>query len=806
MKHSIDMPAARQFLMTCLCLALPALGALPTGSSAAAEKPSWDDLAERLRNLDARVFPAKGDKARELAQMLARHIRSRVQAVNRRENQAWQRVKDRAGWEKYRDTRLHALRESLGPFPPTPKSLKVYVTRTLQGDGYRIENLVLESRPGLVVTANLYLPARPGKSMPGILISHSHHNPKTQGELQDMGMTWARSGCLVLVMDHLGHGERRQHPFRSARDYPHPFRAGRQDYYFRYLTGFQLQLAGESLLGWMVWDLMRGVDLLLSRPGIDKDRILLLGAVAGGGDPAGVSAALDPRIKAVVPFNFGGPQPDYAIPADAGRDFYYFGVPSWESTRCLRLGAQGGFAQWLIVGSVAPRRSVYAHEFAWDRERDPVWPRLQKIFGWYNVADHLAVAFGRGSLKGKAPESSHCNNIGPLHRSKIYPALKRWFDMPVPKEYSKRRSPDELVCLTPALTRELRPRPVHALAAALAEKQIAAARRQLDKRTPRERRQRLRQVLGRLLGEVAPAADPKPRGHQKQRLANVTVERLALEVEPGIVVPVVLLLPPHKPGARLPVVLGVAQDGKQAFLRQRSEALAELLGSGVAVCLPDVRGTGETRPAGTTRRHSGTDTSLSAAEWMLGQTLVGARLRDVRSVLRYLRGRSDLDRRRVALWGDSFAAPNPKGRNLAVPLDAERWPGQAEPLGGLLALLGALYEEEVHAVSAHGSLVGYLSVLQSPFCYVPHDALVPGVFAAGDLCDLAAAAAPRALRLDGLVDGLNRPVPPEQVAQTFAPARAAYRALKAAARLRLEGSAQGQDSAARWLSRQLLAD
>jgi cephalosporin-C deacetylase-like acetyl esterase len=806
MKRSFCMRLPVQFQRTYLGLAFAALGAILTCPLAADEKPALDDLAKYLRSLDGRVYPSDGEKARELARMLSRHVRSQVQAANRRENQAWQRVQDRAGWEKFRDARLLALRESLGRFPPPPKALKLRVTRELQGDGYRIENLVFETRPGLVVTANLYGPAKPLRSMPGILISHSHHNPKTQGELQDMGMTWARSGCLVLVMDHLGHGERRQHPFRSAKDYPHPFRPGRQDYYFRYNTGLQLQLAGESLLGWMVWDLMRGVDLLLARPGIDKDPIILLGAVAGGGDPAGVTAALDPRITAVGPFNFGGPQPDYAIPADADSDFYYFGIADWESTRCLRLGAQGGFAHWLIVGSVAPRRLIYGHEFSWDLKRDPVWPRLQKVFGWYSAADHLAVAIGRGNLKGKPPDSSHCNNIGTLHRSKIYPALKRWFHMPIPEEYSRHRGPDELVCMTPAVARELRPCPVHVLAADEAKKQVSAARERLAGLAPAERRKHLRQVWARLLGEVAPGADPKVRAHEKKQVGKVAVERLALEVETGILVPVVLLVPSHKAGTRLPVVLGLAQDGKQAFLRQRSEALAELLAGGVAVCLPDVRGTGETRPAGTSRRHRGADTSISATEWMLGHTLVGERLRDVRSVLRYLRGRSDLDRGRIALWGDSFAAPNPKDRELAVPLDAERLPQPAEPLGGVLALLGALFEEDVRVVSVRGGLVGYFSLLQSPFCYVPHDALVPGVFAAGDLCDLAAAAAPRGLRLEGLVDGLNRAVPPEQVARTFAPAQAAYRSLKAASQLRLAETDRARDSGARWLLRQLLAD
>jgi len=98
-------------------------------------------------------------------------------------------------------------------------------------------------------------------------------------------MTWARLGCLVLVMDQLGHGERRQHPFVSAQSYAGEFPVGRQDYHFRYNTGIQLHLIGDSLAldGWDVW---RGVDLLLSRHGIDPKRIVLMGSVAGGGDPA----------------------------------------------------------------------------------------------------------------------------------------------------------------------------------------------------------------------------------------------------------------------------------------------------------------------------------------------------------------------------------------------------------------------------------------------------------------------------------------------------------------------------------------
>jgi dienelactone hydrolase len=761
--------------------------------TAAAVPAGGDDLAARLRDLDGHVFPPDGDTARELPRTLSRDVRARLQAANLRESRAWQEVKTRADWEKYRDARVEALRRSLGEFPPVPVDLKVRITRTLEGDGYRVENLVFESRPGVVVAANLYSPSQPGKSMPGILVCHSHHAPKEQGELQDMGMTWARQGCLVLVPEHIGHGERRQHPFRTDKDYPHPFRTSRQDYFFRYNEGLQLHLAGESLMGWMVWDLMRDLDVLLSRPGVDRERIILLGAVAGGGDPAAVTAALDPHVRAVVPFNFGGVQPDYSTPANAQRDFYWFGVAEWESTRCLRLGARDGFAQWVVAAAAAPRPLIYAHEFAWDRERDPAWPLLQKVYSWYDAGDHLAFSFGRGSVKGTPPESTHCTNIGALHRSKIYPTLQRWFDMPVPEEYSRRRTPDELLCLTPEAAADLRPRPLHELAAEVGERRGEAERRQLAGLNPGERRQQLRRDWARLLGNVEPKADPKVFEKKDQPSAGMTVERIALEVEPGVAVPLLLLLPARNPAGRLPVVLGLAQGGKEGFLKHRPEALAALLDGGAAVCLLDVRGTGETRPADDSRRHSGSSASLSATEWLLGQTLVGSRLRDVRSVLRYLRTRPELDSHRLALWGDSFTPPNPKDRNLAVPLEVDPFPDMAEPLGELLALFGGLFEDDVRAVSVHGGLAGYESLLHSPFCYVPHDALVPGALTAGDLADVAAALAPRPLRLDGLVDGLNREVPADAVAKAFEPARAAYAGAQADGHLRLEqaGRADG---------------
>jgi dienelactone hydrolase len=772
-------------------------------SSASAQSKNAD-LAEQLRRLDAHVLPKNDDPSSRPDGMLGRSIRVRLRAANERESDAWHALRTKADWEKYRDARIRELRQSLGSFPPVPRELQVRITRTIRAEKYRIDNIVFVSRPGLVATANLYTPEPAAKAMPGILICHSHHNPKTQGELQDMGVLWARAGCLVLVMDQLGHGERRQHPFVDAASYPKPFRAGRQDYYFRYNTGLQLHAIGDSLIGWMVWDLMRGVDVLLSRPGIDKERIILLGAVAGGGDPAAVTAALDPRIAAAVPFNFGGPQPEtkYPLSDDSERSFNYAGSGSWESTRNLCLSARDGFLPWAIVGSIAPRRLLYGHEFSWDREHDPVWARLEKIYAWYDARDRLASTHGRGKVTGKPPEASHCNNIGPLQREGIHAAFKRWFGINPPiKEPRERHSAAELTCLTPALARELKSQSLHVLAAALGAERATVARRALAKKKPEERRQQLRRDWAKLLGTVGPSAEAKVSARDKERIGDVSLERLTLEVEPGIVVPL-LLLTPTKTETRPAGVVALAQGGKQAFLKNRATALAELLRAGVAVCLPDVRGTGETGP-GDGRGRSSAATAHAASEEMLGETLVGARLRDVRAVLRYLRGREDVDAGRIVLWGESFVPVNPPERHLAVPLDAEPAPDLAEPLGGLLALFGALFEDDIRAVCVHGGLAGYETMLRSPFVYVPADSVVPGALTAGDLNDVTAALAPRSVRLTGLVDGLNRTLPAEALREIYEPARTAYQSAGARKQLRIETAAPADEPAWRWLLEQL---
>ena len=600
-------------------------------------------LAESVRKIKTHVLtkgeqPTKEERDK-LRRMLSNEIRTRRRKVNAADVKAWRSIKTLRDWYAIRDKRRSDLIHSVGGKPSLSPNLGERVTKHFDGDGFVINNVIFNSRFGSRVTANLYAPEKPRKSMPGILICHSHHNPKTQGELQDMGMIWARAGCYVLVMDQLGHGERRWHPFHSAKDYAKRFRVSRQDYYFRYNLGIQFNLLGHGLIGAMAHDLMGGVSLVLKQPGIDKKRIILLGAVAGGGDPCAVAAAIDDRITAAVPFNFGGPQPEsiYPLPKDADLSFNYMGGGSWESTRNLRRSGSGGFLPWVIVGSIAPRRLIYAHEFSWDKERDPVWKRLKAIYKLHGKPENLASAHGYGKVSLPSSKASHCNNIGAYHRKAgIYAAFEKWFGIPVPKsEYRKRLDRSQLHCIPdvkkPSAVPKTRP------AQREAKRLLAILNKRLLGKKRRDFQQYMQQAWRYVLGDVKPV--PAKGSHPSYQVEDgIRVYRHVLESSPGIKVPLVILTPHNKKKDCLtrPVVVCVSQAGKAEFLKNRADVVAKFLAAGYAVCIPDLRGTGETRP-GTYRGRRSYATGLSSTELMLGGTMVGKRLKDLRSVLALLR-------------------------------------------------------------------------------------------------------------------------------------------------------------------------
>ncbi|MCX6625892.1 MAG: hypothetical protein NTY38_33480, partial [Acidobacteria bacterium] len=279
----------------------------------------------------------------------------------------------------------------------------------------------------------------------------------------------------------------------------------REGYHARYITGMQMYVAGESLMKWMVWDIMRGIDLLLARPDIDREKIILLGAVAGGGDPAAVTAAIDPRISASVPFTYGE-----AIPERGQRGSSFPGLPdpgwgSWETTRNLPNSIRDGFLPWLICASVAPRRFIFSYEMGWNVETVPAWHRYKKVFGLYDALDNLDEAHGFGGFPGPG----ECANIGPAQRRTLYPELRKWFGIPIPEfEPADRRPEAELASLSPDTAASLGMREVHELVREKAVANVEAARAALAPLSTRERREWLRKRWLARLGDIEPNPNP----------------------------------------------------------------------------------------------------------------------------------------------------------------------------------------------------------------------------------------------------------------------------------------------------------
>lgn len=737
-----------------------------------------EKIAVQLQGISPHV--ALPEDREQLRTMLGRSLREQLASANRASSADWARIQSREDWERFRQEKLAALRKAIGPLPARLTPPRTLLTGRIQGEGFQIQNLVYESRPGLIVTANLYVPDPPRDSMPGLLLSHSHHNPKHEGELQDMGMTWARAGCYVLVPDHLGHGERRQHPFVTAADYGGPFQVGRQDYYFRYDTSLQLYLVGETLMGWMVHDLITGVDQLLAQPKIDSKRIILLGSVAAGGDSAAVAGALDERIAGVCPFNFGGPQPEspYPLPADAETSFNYAGSGSWESTRNLYRSAVDGFLPWTIVGSIAPRHVIHAHEFNWDRERDPAWNRYEKIWGWYDSNERLAFTHGHGTIRDQEPPGSHCNNIGVIHRRQIHEALRRWLSIDVKPsdEYQSRRTREELTCLTEAARQQLQPQPLHQILAAMADRQLSEARQAQAMAIPPARRKLVRESWTSLLGDVEPPqrVSVRERMPAMERIGELTIRRELLDVEPGITVPLLIIFPHQENrSARHALVVRIAPDGIAGMLHRQVAEFANLLRAGKAIALVEVRGSGASS-SGTDHGQQGAVTAHSATELMLGHTLVAGQIRDLRAAWRHLADFREIDRTTMSICGDSSHEPLPPAATFSYPRRIANRPPECLPQASLVALLLALFEDEVLSVEGIGGLTSFRSALDSPFVQIPHGCIVPSMLREGDLSELVAALVPREVTLRGLVDGRGRTVVQSVSAQVYANAIRTY--------------------------------
>ncbi len=229
-------------------------------------------------------------------------------AVDRRSAAFETMLKSEAACRQWQADRRKFFLEQIGGLPPrTP--LNAAIVGRLQGQGYKVEKIIFESRPGFHVTGNLYLPDSP-PPWPAVLVPCGHsHDGKSVGQYQRASILLAKHGMAAMCYDPIGQGERYQmldvsqqrSVFDDAKHVPTPHPNVRYMCTTEHtMIGLGSALVGGNTAGFRVWDGMRVIDYLQSRPDIIADKIGCTGN-SGGGTETAYLMALDERIVAAAP-------------------------------------------------------------------------------------------------------------------------------------------------------------------------------------------------------------------------------------------------------------------------------------------------------------------------------------------------------------------------------------------------------------------------------------------------------------------------------------------------------------------------
>jgi hypothetical protein len=308
----------------------------------------------------------------------------------------------REAWEEQRTELRELIWEKIGVKPDHSLDLDLRETGEIQMDGYTIKNVYYQSRPGLYVTGNLYIPEGKGP-FPGVVGMHGHW---AQGRLaervQSRGHSLAKNGYVCLLVDAWGSGERSTNH-------------GDFEYHGAGLGGALFNL-GESLMGAQIVDNMRAVDLLCSLECVDSDRIGATGA-SGGGNQTMWLSAMDERIRAAVPVVSVGTFQSYIMRSNCICECLPDGLTFTEESGVLGLIAPRAlkicncledsnptFYPSEMLRSYNETRKVYKAygkdtELAYQIFNMPhgYWPEIrQTMLGWFDL--HLKGA-GHGAPK-----------------------------------------------------------------------------------------------------------------------------------------------------------------------------------------------------------------------------------------------------------------------------------------------------------------------------------------------------------------------------------------------------------------------
>jgi hypothetical protein len=285
-------------------------------------------------------------------------------------------------WQK----KLHAkLTELVGGFPAERVPLRPVTLETREFPAYRREKVLFDSRPGMSVVAYvLTLNKGPASRQPVMICVPGHGrgvddivgiDEKGQdrtdkaGYQHDFAIQVAEAGIAAVAIEPVAFGCRR-HAAAVAR--------GLSTNSCNPSSGGALML-GQTMIAWRVYDVMRTIDYIETRPDLDVRRVGCMG-ISGGGSCTVFASALEPRIQVAYVSGYLNTFRDSIGSLSHCIDNYVPGILNWAE-------------MYDVAGLIAPRPL-----FSEAGEKDPIFPikasiesfqRVKEIYTVFGVPDNV---------------------------------------------------------------------------------------------------------------------------------------------------------------------------------------------------------------------------------------------------------------------------------------------------------------------------------------------------------------------------------------------------------------------------------
>ncbi len=576
-----------------------------------------------------RTFSSHVDGYHDPSDQMIHDLRRRAEEHFRRQERERQVITSMAAFEEERRRLQGRFLEAIGGLPTEKTPLEARVTGTLDRGAYTIEKVVYDSLPGFLVTSSLYLPKGLSAPAPAILLVCGHsEGGKAEPRYQAVCADLATNGFVVLAMDPPGQGERFQYldPESGRRI------IGSCTVEHSY-AGLQYILDGASIGRHFIWDGIRGVDYLASRPEVDPNRIGVTGN-SGGGTQTCLLMMSEPRLAAGAPCCFVMTLESYMKSGQAQ-----------DAEQLVRGAMAWGPDYYQYLTAMAPKPVMVGAAlydfFPIEGAREAV-RRARDIYGLYGAEENVGIAY-----------SPHTHGFS----AELREAVVNWMRVHLQGE------PGDFVTGEPEILPEADLN-CTATGQVLLEYPGAKTVFELNRErlvrpspagTPAEMRQELASVLG--IADEDRDYPINPRVVLDEAVEGYPTEHVFFFSAPDIVVTGVMIHPRSGPTAATDLVL--LERGTSDIPAERTR-LESRLRQGHRLFVFDVRGMGavENRPVNPRGLwdNYGTEFKLASDAMLLGISTLGLRAFDALRGLAYLRTRPDCSGTPIGVYGVGFGA------------------------------------------------------------------------------------------------------------------------------------------------------